>query len=172
MGLLKPTAAVKRVTDITPDLLRQMGVDAVLLDVDNTLASPYEKIPYEGVREWIDEIKGAGFSVVICSNNFNKRIRPFAKGVGLDCVAMSFKPFPFGFIRAKRKLGEKPGAVVVVGDQIFTDILGANMGRMRSILLEPQSEEHGFSIMIRRKLEVGVRKKIRIMKRGEKYVGK
>ena len=172
MGLLKPTVAVRMVTDITPELLKQMGVDAILLDVDNTLASPYEKIPYEGVTEWLKKIKEAGFAVVICSNNFHKRIRPFAKGVGLDCVAMSLKPLPFGFIRAKKKLGEKPDSVVVVGDQIFTDVLGANMGRMKSILLEPQSEEHGFSIYVRRKLEVGVRKKIKVLERGEKYVSK
>ncbi len=172
MGLLKPTAAVRSVTDITPGLLRQMGVDAVLLDVDNTLASPYEKTPYDGVQEWIDEIKSSGFAVVICSNNFGKRIRPFAKSVGLDCVSMSLKPLPFGFIRAKKKLREKPDSVVVVGDQIYTDVLGANMGRMKSILLIPKSEEHGITIAIRRRLEVKIRKNLKILERGEKYVDK
>ena len=170
MSLLKPTAAVEKVTDITPGLLAQLGVDAILLDVDNTLAPPTEKTPYEGVQEWIDSIKAAGFSVVICSNNYNSRIKPFSDSVGLDCVAMSLKPFPLGFNRAKKKLGEKPKAVVVVGDQIYTDVLGANLAGMKSILLCPQSEEHGITIRLRRKMEKGVRRKLRILKRGEHYV--
>lgn len=170
MGLLKPTAAVEKVTDITPELLKQMKIDAILLDVDNTLAPPTESVPYEGVQDWIDQIKKAGVAVVICSNNFKSRIHPFSESVGLDCVAMSLKPFPFGFNRAKRKLREKPKSVLVVGDQVFTDVLGANLAGMKSILLNPQSEEKGFSIMIRRKLEVNVRKKIKLLKRGERYV--
>ncbi len=171
MKILKPTVAVEKVTDITPELLRQMGIDAILLDVDNTLAPPTEKTPYEGVQEWIDMIKSEGFSVVICSNNYNSRIKPFSDSVGLDCVAMSLKPFPVGFNRAKKKLGEKPRAVVVVGDQVYTDVLGANLAGMKSILLCPQSEEHGITIKVRRKMEKGIRRKLKILKRGERYVG-
>ncbi len=172
MKILTPTVALERVTDITPELLRQMDIDAILLDVDNTLAPPTDKTPYEGVLRWIDEMKAEGFDIVICSNNFNSRIKPFSDSVGLDCVAMSLKPFPFGFNRAKRKLEEKPKSVVVVGDQIYTDVLGANLAGMKSILLIPQSEEHGFSIKLRRSMEKNVRKKLKIMKRGESYVDK
>ena len=60
MSLLKPTVALKAVTDITPELLEKLGTDAILLDVDNTLASPTSHIPYEGVREWIVRIKKCG----------------------------------------------------------------------------------------------------------------
>ena len=172
LGIFTPTIAMERVTDITPGLLKQMDIDAVLLDVDNTLAPPTEKTPYEGVIKWIDEMRAEGFAIVICSNNFNSRIKPFSDSVGLDCVAMSLKPFPFGFNRAKRKLKEKPKSVVVIGDQIYTDVLGANLAGMKSILLVPQSEEHGLSIKIRRSMEKNIRKKLRIMKRGEKYVNK
>ncbi len=170
MGLLTPTVAMEKVSDISPELLREMGVDAILLDVDNTLAPPTEKEPYHDVQEWIDEIRRAGFAVVICSNNYHSRIRPFSESVGLECVAMSLKPFPFGFNRAKRKLKEKPKAVVVVGDQVYTDVLGANLAGMQSILLSPRSEEKGWSIHLRRRLERGVRAKLTIMKRGEPYV--
>jgi len=170
LKLLYPTVTLEKVTDITPELLRELQIDAILLDVDNTLAPPTEKTPFEGVQEWIDEIKEAGFSVVICSNNYNKRIRPFSDSVGLDCVAMSLKPFPFGFNRAKKKLRERPKSVVVVGDQVYTDVLGANLAGMKSILLSPRCEEHGVTIALRRKMEKGVRKKLRVMKRGEAYV--
>ena len=152
MGLLTPTVALKNVTDITPELLKSMGCDAIRTPTDQT--------PYEGVQDWINLIKQSGFAVVICSNNFNARITPFSQSVGLDCVAMSLKPFPFGFNRAKKKLHEKPKAVVVVGDQIYTDVLGANLARMQSILLEPRSDEKGFSIWLRRKMEIRIRKKL------------
>ncbi len=81
---------------------------------------------------------------------------------------MSLKPFPFGFIRAKRKLKEKPQSVLVVGDQIYTDVLGANLAGMKSILLLPRSEEHGWSIWLRRKMEVRHRKKIKVLTHADK----
>lgn len=171
MSLLKPTAAMKNVTDISPELLKQLKIDAILLDVDNTLAPPSSHIPYEGVKEWIELIKSKGINIVICSNNYKKRVKPFADGLGLDCVSMSLKPFPFGFNRAKRKLREKTHSLLVVGDQIYTDILGANLAGMRSILLIPRSEERGFSVKLRRKMEIGVRKKIKIQNEGKNNVG-
>ena len=68
MSLLKPTVALRSVTDITPGLLKKLGTDAILLDVDNTLAPPASHIPYDGVTEWIDSIKKCGVHIVICSN--------------------------------------------------------------------------------------------------------
>ncbi len=172
MSLFKPTIAVRYVTDISIGLLRKLGTDAILLDVDNTLAPPTSKIPYEGVQEWIDKVKASGIHIVICSNNYKKRIKPFADSVGLDCVAMSLKPFPFGFNRAKRKLRENPRSVLVVGDQIYTDVLGANLAGMKSVLLLPRSEEHGWSIKLRRKMEVNKRKKIKLLNGDDGNVGK
>lgn len=160
MSLLKPTAAVHHVTDITPEMLKELGIDSILLDVDNTLAPPTSSQPYEGVQEWIDQIKAQNISIVICSNNYYKRIKPFSDSVGLDCVSMSLKPFPFGFNRAKKKLHENAQSVLVVGDQIYTDVLGANLAGMKSVLLTPRSEEHGITIRIRRSLEKNIRKKL------------
>ncbi len=66
MSLLKPTIALRHVTDISVTMLKQLGIDAILLDVDNTLAPPTSHIPYEGVQEWIDTIKAAGIHIIIC----------------------------------------------------------------------------------------------------------
>lgn len=158
--MLTPTAAFISFRDITPDFLREHDIDAILLDVDNTVSPPSSKEIYDGVREWLAEIKGMGIEVVICSNNFKKRVYPFAKSIGLECVAMSLKPLPFGFVRAKRKLAVKPKNVLVVGDQIFTDILGARLARMKSVLLIPQSPDRGTTIKIRRRMEYPIRKKL------------
>ncbi len=163
--MLTPTVALKDFSDVTPELLRKYDIDAVILDVDNTVSPPSSHEIYEGVEDWLDEIKGMGIEVVICSNNFKRRVYPFAKSIGLDCVAMSMKPLPFGFIRAKKKLSVKPKNVFVIGDQIFTDILGAKLAGMKSVLLIPRSPEHGVTIKIRRLMERPIRKKLY----GEKY---
>lgn len=158
--MLTPTAAFLSFKDITPEFLKNNNIDAILLDVDNTLSPPSSKEIYDGVSEWLDIIKGTGVEVVICSNNYKKRVYPFAEKIGLDCVAMSLKPLPFGFIRAKKKLSVKPKNVLVVGDQIYTDILGAKLARMKSVLLVPQSPDKGATIKIRRKLEQPIRKRL------------
>lgn len=160
MALLKPTVALQRFDDVTPQLLKQLDIDTVLLDVDNTLAPPSSQQEYDGVFEWLDKLKSCGIHIVICSNNYYSRVRPFAEKLGLPCVAMSMKPFPIGFNRAKRMLAQKPQNVLVIGDQIYTDILGANLARMKSVLLVPQSEDHGFTIAVRRKMERRIRRKL------------
>jgi len=172
MSLLDPTIALRHVTDITPELLDKLGVDTILLDVDNTLAPPTSKIPFKGVQDWIDSVKKTGVKIIICSNNYYSRIKPFADSVGLDCVAMSMKPFPFGFNRAKRRLKEKPQSVLVVGDQIYTDILGANLAGMKSVLLRRRSKEHGWSIRLRRRMEHKKRMQIRKLSKEEHHVSK
>lgn len=158
--MIKPTAAFVSFKDVTVDFLKENKIDAILLDVDNTVSPPSSKQIYEGVQDWLSEVKKSGVEVVICSNNFKKRVYPFAESIGLDCVAMSLKPLPFGFIRAKKKLSVNPKNALVVGDQIFTDILGAKLAGMKSVLLVPQSPDNGASIKIRRRMELPIRKKL------------
>lgn len=81
---------------------------------------------------------------------------------------MSLKPLPFGFIRAEKKLSVKPKNALVIGDQIFTDVLGAKLAGMKSALLVPQSPDKGKTIKLRRKLELPMRKKLY----GEDYLSK
>lgn len=166
--MIKPTMAFVSFKDITVEFLKKNNIDAILLDVDNTVSPPSSKKIYDGVEEWLDGIKKSGIEVIICSNNFRKRVYPFAESVGLDCVAMSLKPLPFGFIRAEKKLSVKPKNALVIGDQIFTDILGAKLAGMKSALLVPQSPDKGKTIKLRRKLELPMRKKLY----GEDYLSK
>lgn len=166
--MLKPTDAFVSFRDITVDFLKQNNIDAILLDVDNTVSPPSSKKIYDGVQDWLNKIKDSGIEVIICSNNFKKRVYPFAESIGLDCVAMSLKPLPFGFIRAKRKLSVKPKNALVIGDQIFTDILGARLAGMKSVLLVPQSPDKGKIIKLRRRMELPIRKKLY----GDDYLSK
>lgn len=160
MPFLIPTRALTKVTDITPKLLRDMKVEAVLLDVDNTLALHGSQIPFPGTVEWSRKIRSAGFKIIIMSNNFSRRVRPFAAKYGLPFVSMAFKPLPMAYLRAARRLGVDRGKAAAVGDQIFTDVLGANLAGMKSILLFPAAEENSLSFRIRRGLEKPLRRKI------------
>lgn len=151
--LLKPTAMANRVTDISPQMLKDMGVSALLLDVDNTLSTHHGTVLVEGLLEWIENIKNNGIELLVLSNSKSKRVKPFAEGIGLPFVSLGLKPLPFGFIKALGRLKAKKSAVALAGDQIFTDVLGARLMGIKVILLEPIKLEDGFSFKIRRKGE-------------------
>lgn len=160
MSLFMPTVALPRVTDISIELLRSMGAEAVFLDVDNTLALHGSQKPFPGSVEWTHRVREAGFQILIMSNNLKSRVEPFAALFDLPFVCFAQKPFPLGVPYAKKKYGLKSEQVVVVGDQVFTDILGANWAGMKSILLEPENCEDSLSFRFRRALERPVRKRI------------
>lgn len=160
MALFLPTVAVDKVTDITPALVHALKADSILLDVDNTLAVYGSQEPLKGSIEWAAAMKQAGIKVIVMSNNFKKRVRPFVAIYDLPFMCFSLKPLPFAYFRAMRKLKSKRKDVIVVGDQIFTDIIGANFSFMKSILLTPIKKETSFSFYIRRKCENPIRRRI------------
>ena len=161
MALRLPTAAAKGLLEITPSFLRTLGVKAILLDVDNTLSHHGSQTPFDGSIEWVRQMEQEGFSLIIVSNNTKERITPFAAQFGLPFIWRACKPIPIGYQKAAKQLGVRCSEAVIVGDQVFTDIIGANLIGMRSILLEPAEEEHGWSFRVRRKLEVSVRNKVK-----------
>ena len=160
MPIFHPTAAVTGVLEITPELLSKIGVSAVILDVDNTLSLHGSQTPYEGTVEWSRKIRDAGIAVLILSNNTKERVEPFAALYGIPFVSRGLKPLPFGYWRCAKLMGVPCGKTAVVGDQIFTDVLGANLSGMKSILLTPIKEETSVSFRIRRRLEKPIRKKL------------
>lgn len=160
MGLLKPTVSVERVTDITPKLLRAMGVDTLLLDIDNTLAAHDSPEPFPGSVAWSNKLREEGFQIIIVSNNYADRVGPFAEKYDLPYLCRAFKPLPSGYHRAAAVLHAKRRKTVVIGDQIFTDVLGANLSGMKSILLMPVVPEESLSFRVRRRLEKPLRKSL------------
>ena len=102
--------------------------------------------------------------MMIISNNFKERVSSFGAMFGLDTLSFAIKPLPVGYLRAARRLGVRCRECAVIGDQIFTDIIGANLCRMKSILLSPIEPEEGFTFKARRFLERGLRKKFQTRK--------
>lgn len=132
-----PTIYRRRITDLTVADLQRLGARGILLDIDNTLTTHDNPALDAGVAAWLDTMRQAGFALTVVSNNRDERVRPFAEAIGLSFQARAAKPLPRGYRAAAKSMGLSPRQCVAVGDQIFTDILGANLAGMRSVLLEP-----------------------------------
>lgn len=151
--MLIPDLYLSSVFDITPDVLNNMGVEALILDVDNTLREYRGENPYDGVVEWVNGMQNAGIQLIVASNNFHSSIKPFASLLHLNYVAMSLKPLPFGLKKALKLLKIDKDKVAIVGDQIFTDIFGGKLNGFKTILVKPFIEEKGHFWRIKRLLE-------------------
>ena len=147
------TVALRSVLQIQPGLLRQYGIRGLMLDLDNTLTTHDNPAPAEGVLSWIGLMRQAGIAMMIVSNNRPHRVQPFAAVLGLPFVAEGAKPLPRGFRLAQKRMQLPFSQLAVVGDQIFTDILGANLCGVKSIYVRPiQYENKGF-LRVKRWLE-------------------
>lgn len=148
--------AFRKTVNITPEFLKKNGIQGLILDVDNTLTTDENLIPAEGIPEWIEKMKKNGIKLVIVSNNHPQRVKPLANALGVKCVCDSGKPLKRGYDKAMEIMGLYKTRVGAVGDQIFTDIWGANFSGVKSIYVEPmalEGKEKRF-IRFKRKLEV------------------
>lgn len=158
---LKPRYRFYRVTDITPAFLKQCGIKGLLLDVDNTLSTDKGQELLPGLMKWIQEMQAAGIRMTVISNAAKKRLLPFAAKIGMQFVHRAAKPLFWGYLIGAKRLGLAKREVAMVGDQLFTDVCGANLIGMPSILVEPILLETAKSFVIRRRLEQKILKKER-----------
>ncbi len=158
MGL-KPTFYLPSIFSITPEFLKKQGIKALLLDADNTLCIFHTDYPVDGVVEWISLMKENDIDLHILSNAKPGRLTRFANNVNLPYFYMSLKPLPFKISKAVKKLGLSKQDVALVGDQLFTDILGGNLSGLKTIWLDYIEIEQGWSFKFKRKIENLFKKK-------------
>ena len=136
MKLFTPDVRTERVTDITPETLRALGVKGVVVDLDNTLGEYDNPLPPPEVVVWAKSIIAAGFPISIVSNNSHKeRVRAYGEALGVTWKRMSLKPLTFKLRRAAREMGLKSRELCNVGDKAWNDVLGARLAGMRAILV-------------------------------------
>jgi len=135
--VVRPDVQVETVADVTPGLLQELGIRGVLVDLDDTLVASNAETLSASAEAWLQDLLTAGLKVAILSNGERKRVRRLAERFGLPAFALVGKPFWFAFRRGLRALGTPAHATAMVGDQLFTDVLGANCAGLTSILVRP-----------------------------------
>lgn len=151
--ILYPKLYIDNVKEITFELLQKNGIKGLILDVDNTLIDYYKNMP-DGVKKWCEDLKNRGIKFCIASNsNKKEKVKEVSKKLDIPYIYFAKKPLKMGLIKAKNIMGLEAKQVAVVGDQIFTDVLGANRCKMFSILVNPIEEKDIFITIIKRPIE-------------------
>ena len=161
---LKPNAYFKNVQEITIKFLLKKKIKALILDVDNTLID-YNKNLSDSVLKWAYELQGQGIKMYILSNtNKKEKVENVAQKLNIEYELFAKKPAKKGFLKAQKKLNFNPENIGVVGDQIFTDIIGGNRCKMFTILVDPVDKKDFWYTAWKRPLENLIKKKLK--KRG------
>lgn len=151
--IFTPTFWLKNVMQIDKQFLKKNRVRALVLDMDNTLSMHDNPAAEDGVLEWLDEMRKLGVKMRVVSNNNSKRVAPLARALGLKFTANGAKPLTFGVNRAVNAMGVRKAETLVVGDQIFTDVLAGNLAGIRTVLVEPFHLENKWTFKLKRKVE-------------------
>lgn len=152
-NLLCPNLIIKSLHEIETPTLKQQGIKGIIFDLDNTI------IPWDSPKmspeiiQWLQELLGQGFSLCLVSNNMDKRVQSIAEVFGIPFVPRAYKPAKSGFRQAIAAMGLTENQVAVVGDQLFTDILGGNRLGLYTIWVAPLSANEFIGTKITRCLE-------------------
>lgn len=163
MGLLDyvtPDAHVESVDQLTASWLTRWGVRGLVLDLDNTLVPWNTADVSTSVGAWVRELTSAGIVSCVLTNNYTHRASEVAELLGIPIIKAAFKPSPAAFRGALRMMALPAAQVAVVGDQLFTDVLGGKLAGMRAILVEPLSAREFFTTKFVRWLERPVRARV------------
>jgi len=143
--MLGPNRFAPRLCDVSLDELAGRGIRGLIVDLDNTLVAYRCSEIIEEHLAWIQMAQRRSFKIVMLSNNFSDRVRSIADQLAVECVPNALKPLPTGFWRAQRALALPRRQIAVVGDQLFTDVLGGRIFGFYTILTEP-IEPHDFAL--------------------------
>lgn len=151
--LLCPNLAVDSLFDIDLDDLAGQGIRGVIFDLDNTIIPWDSREMDAAIVAWLQDVLARGFKVAIVSNNWRGRVREIAARFGLPFVSRAYKPAKTGFRRALAELGLEAGEAAVVGDQLFTDVLGGNRLGLMTIWVKPLTAHEFIGTRIHRRIE-------------------
>lgn len=134
---LIPDIMVPTVTDLTPDLLKARGVDFLMLDFDNTIVPYTTNVPTAEMEQWLGMMLQSDIGICVVSNSRRERVVDFCRDRGIPCITHSRKPFSKGIVECRDRFSLNLGKAALAGDQIYTDVLGANCAGAVSILVKP-----------------------------------
>ena len=156
----KPTWMVESIYQVSAEQLRKHNIKAVFADLDNTLVAWNNPGGTAELLAWIEEMKENDFPVTIISNNSGDRVEKVAKILDLNYIPRAFKPSRRAFRRAEKETGIPLSDCVMIGDQLITDIFGANRAGLRNILVVPILKSDAWNTKFNRFLERKIMKKL------------
>lgn len=148
-----PSQFVKRVLDITPSELKEKGIKGIITDLDNTLVEWDRPSATPELMKWFENMKQEGIKVIIVSNNNKKRVQSFAEPLGIPFIFEARKPLTRAFQKALSMMQLSKDEVVVIGDQLLTDVFGGNRLGLNTILVVPVAQTDGLWTRLNRKME-------------------
>lgn len=151
--LFKPNYYFPRVTKVSLSFLKQQQIDTLILDVDNTLTVDKGTRFIPGAEQWLAQMRRGGIRLIILSNASPKRMAALAQKMQLPFVGLGLKPLPFGYFRAVKRAGGSLRRAAIIGDQLFTDILGGKLAFCKTILVAPAKLETTRGFKIKRAME-------------------
>ncbi len=151
--LVYPKLYCNNVRDVKLDFLKENNIQGIILDVDNTLIDYYRNFE-DGTIQWVENLKQSGIKFCIVSNsNKLEKVMYVAKTLDIPYFYFAKKPFKIGFLKAKKQMGLNSKNIAAIGDQIMTDVIGANRCGMFSILVKPIKEKDILITRIKRPIE-------------------
>ena len=138
--LLIPDIYAQSIYTIDYKKLKEKGIKCLLFDLDNTIAQTYVKTPSKEIINKFEEIEELGFKVIILSNALKRRLKPFKEILNVDTSALSCKPLSFKYKKIMMMYNYDEKDIAAIGDQLYTDIKGANKLNITSILVNPLSK--------------------------------
>ncbi|MDP1809558.1 MAG: YqeG family HAD IIIA-type phosphatase [Actinomycetota bacterium] len=136
----KPDYFADSIYDIDGEWLAAKNINAMIIDVDNTIMARGERLPDDKLRLWVSGLRDSGIKLLVISNNWTDRVKRIAGHLELPLLAPAAKPLGPAYKIAIGRLGVAAAEIAIIGDQLFTDVLGGNRVGIRTILVAPISE--------------------------------
>ncbi len=156
---LVPDFRFDRFSDATLEFLESQGIKGVILDIDNTL-EPYENpTPSDSVKEWLNELNQNGINTAFVSNNGRERVDTFNRELKLPAFPKAKKPFAKNLKLAMERMGSDNSNTLIMGDQVFTDVLAGKMAGIKTVLVPPIKDKKDIFTRFKRLLEKPILKK-------------
>jgi uncharacterized protein len=153
LKLFLPNEHVKTIFDIKPEQLKERGIKGIITDLDNTLVEWDRPDATPELLSWFKEMESHGIIVTIISNNNQLRVETFSRPLGVPFIYSARKPMGKAFRRAINDMNLKKNEVVVIGDQLLTDVVGGNRTGLHTILVVPVAQSDGAITKFNRKIE-------------------
>ena len=153
-----PFAHARSIYEIDPEFFKKNGVKTLFIDLDNTLDSYKAKVPQEKTINYVNSIKEIGITPVIISNNRAERVGGYASALGVECLASARKPFSKRIKAELVKRNLKNDEVMLVGDQMMTDVLAARGAKIRVVLTEKVVKEDQWTTHVNRIFDRPIRR--------------